>query len=62
MSSVDRWHQMAQTLAGEPPPPAPALRGRVHRAPPVTDGDPYAAAWDERTRPATLHDTEDTGD
>ena len=54
---VDRWTQMFLVLTGEPPPPALALPGRVHRAPVPTELDPYpeqqqrevqaAAVWRE---------------
>ncbi len=52
--AADRFTIMVLALSGSPPPPpAPALPGRVHKAPPGSDDDPYAAAWDERTKPAT---------
>ena len=61
MSTADRLHVMTLHLAGQPPPPPPPLPGRQHKAPPGSDDDPYAAAWDARTKPATpatLHDAD----
>jgi hypothetical protein len=48
LSFLTRWNQMILVLSGEPvpPPPAPALPGRVFRAP-IPDGrDPLAEQWD----------------
>jgi hypothetical protein len=57
----DRWHVMTLHLSGEPPPPPPPIPGRQHRAPPGSDDDPYAAAWDARTKPAELIDADGSG-
>lgn len=55
----DRWALTVAGLLGKPWPALPAIRGRLHRAAPIPDGDPYADAWDaehqttdpERTEP-----------
>ena len=55
-TTTDPWVLMVAHLAGEPPPPAPALPGRVFRAP-IPDGrDPLAEAWDAEHAPATAAD------
>lgn len=46
-----RWTVMVAHLADTPRPPLPPKhRGRVtrHRAPPIPEHDPYAAAFDAR--------------
>ena len=50
---TDAWLVMALVLAGERPPPLPLLPGRVHRAPPSTDHDPWAALWDAQHQQTT---------
>lgn len=47
----DRWTLTLLGLAGEPAPALPDLPGRVHRAPPIPETDPYAEAWDELNTP-----------
>jgi len=58
--TTDRFAVMVAALAGAPPPPPPPLPGRRHRAPPASDSDPVAEAWDRAHAPATLIDSEDT--
>jgi len=43
---LDRWALQLRTLAGDTLPEPPPVRGRVIRAPPVTDADEFAAAFD----------------
>ena len=47
MHVIDRFDVMALHLAGDPLPPLPAIPGRVHKAPPTTDDDPFADRWEK---------------
>jgi hypothetical protein len=40
---MDRWDCMTRQLTGQPAPPLPAIPGRLHVLPPVTDDDPGLA-------------------
>ena len=62
-TTADRWTVLLAVLAGQTPPALPPLPGRHCR--PLGDvpgADPFAEAWDARTRPARLTDSDGRGD
>jgi len=57
---AERFALMLAQLDGQPLPELPPIRGRVIRAPPVTDEDPFAAAHDALEQPTTKPNHEAT--
>jgi hypothetical protein len=54
---MNRFDLMVLQLQGLPTPPIPAVPGRAHHQPPVTDVDPVAEQWEaleQRTHPGGL--------